>query len=147
MNKSIYLIGSLRNDKIPPLGVTLRKLGFDVFDDWHGAGPEADDHWRNYERIRGRHYYQAIQSQAATNTFGLDYRNLNRCDIGVLVMPAGKSAHLELGYMLGKGKRCYVLFEEVPERWDLMYRFVIEGGGDLCFNYDDLIEVVKNDHA
>ena len=40
--KTIYLIGSLRNPKIPEIGRQLRDLGFDVLDDWFAAGPRAD---------------------------------------------------------------------------------------------------------
>jgi hypothetical protein len=38
-------------------------------------------------------------------------------------MPAGKSGHLELGWMAGQGKKTYVLFDEVPKRYDVMYNF------------------------
>lgn len=33
MKKTIYLIGSLKNDKIPVIANELRKMGFEV-DDW-----------------------------------------------------------------------------------------------------------------
>jgi nucleoside 2-deoxyribosyltransferase len=49
-------------------------------------------------------------------------------------MPAGKSAHLELGYMIGRGKPCFVLFDEEPERWDVMYQFATA----VCFSYEEL---------
>ena len=40
-----------------------------------------------------------------------------------MIRPAGKSCHLELGYLLGRGKRGYILLDKEPERWDIMYRF------------------------
>ena len=45
----IYLIGSLRNAKIAEIANKLRSAGHEVFDDWFGAGPEADDFWQKYE--------------------------------------------------------------------------------------------------
>ena len=48
--KTIYLMGSLRNPTIPELSVAIRKIGFEVFDDWYSPGPKADDHWRNYSQ-------------------------------------------------------------------------------------------------
>ncbi len=42
---------------------------------------------------------------------------------GVLVLPAGKSGHLELGYLIGQGKPAYIWMPEEPDRWDVMYRF------------------------
>jgi hypothetical protein len=41
----------------------------------------------------------------------------------VLVAPAGKSGHLELGWSIGQGKKGYVLFDQEPERWDAMLAF------------------------
>lgn len=41
----VYVIGSLRNPRIPEIANELReKLGCEVFDDWHAAGPHGDDH-------------------------------------------------------------------------------------------------------
>jgi hypothetical protein len=136
---SVYLIGSLRNPKIPLLGVELRKLGFDVFDDWHGVGPEADDRWQAYEKIRGRSYKDALTGRANVHTFEFDRANLDRCDMAVLIMPAGKSGHLELGYLIGQGKKGFVLFEEEPERWDAMYLFAYA----VFFNFDEFLSEMK----
>lgn len=145
MSQSIYLVGSLRNPIVPAMGVTLRKLGFDVFDDWFGAGKEADDEWQRYETVRGRTYKEALDGHAAHHIFAFDKIHLNRCDTAILMMPAGKSGHLELGYMMGQGKRGFVYFADgMPERWDLMYRFAER----VCFNEDELLDSLgKPDHA
>lgn len=118
----LYLIGSLRNPEVPAVAAELRKLDIDVFDDWYAAGPTADDCWRDYERARGRTYLQALKGAAAYNVFSFDHMHLSRSDAALLVLPAGKSAHLELGWMLGRGKTGYVLLDD-PERWDVMYQF------------------------
>lgn len=120
---SIYIIGSLRNSEIPKIGAMLRHAGWDAFDDWHAAGPEADDCWQRYENGRGRNYREALAGWAAGHVFEFDLKHLNRCDAGLLVLPAGKSGHLEIGYMLGQGKRGYILLDGEPERYDVMYRF------------------------
>lgn len=121
--KVIYLIGSLRNPAIPEIGNYLRTLGFEVFDDWISAGPIADDSWRDYEKARGHTYKQALEGYAARHVFDFDVRHLTRADIGVLVLPAGKSGHLELGYLIGRGKPGYILMDGEPERFDVMYQF------------------------
>jgi hypothetical protein len=122
---SIYLIGSLRNDKIPEIAKAFREGGIEVFDDWYAAGPEADDYWKSYETSRGRTYKEALEGYAAGHVFDFDFHHLNRVDGGVLVLPAGKSAHIEFGYLRGLGKPAYVLFpgEPAEDRWDVMYRF------------------------
>lgn len=138
-NKVIYLIGSLRNEKIPHIAKELRELGFEVFDDWFSPGPEADDFWRKYEKIRGSTYKEALNNWAGKHIYQFDKYHIDRSDIGILYMPGGKSAHLELGYMIGRGKKCYVLFDKEPERWDVMYQFA----EDVFFNIDELKNELK----
>ena len=119
----IYVIGSLRNPKIPEVSAALREHGFEVFDDWYAAGPHADDCWRDYEKGRGHTFPEALKGHAATHVFGFDYRNLSRASSVVLVLPAGKSAHLEFGWSVGKGKMGVILLDQDPERFDVMYKF------------------------
>ncbi len=121
--KKVYLIGSLRNDKIRGYANDIRACGFDVFDDWHAAGERADEHWMEYERARGRTYLDALQGHTVKHAFHYDLAHLDSADIGVLIMPAGKSAHLELGYLLGQDKPGYIYMPDEPERWDMMVLF------------------------
>lgn len=124
---TIYIIGSLRNPAIPEVAEYFRANGFDPFDDWHAAGPHADDCWRDYERGRGRTYIEALEGYAAKHVFEFDKEHLDRCDMALLVMPAGKSAHLELGYVIGNGKPGFILLDDShndPEfRYDVMLQF------------------------
>ena len=132
----IYIMGSMRNPIIRDVGNAIREnTSWEAFDDWHSGGPEADDYWQSYERGRGRDYKDALYSPHSQNIFELDKRYLNKADAGVLVMPAGKSAHIELGYLCGLGKPGYVLFDEEPERYDIMYQFC----ADVFFNTEELI--------
>lgn len=131
----IYIIGSLRNPAIPEFANTLTKEGFDAFADWFSPGPEADDYWRNYSKARGWTYKQALQSHAAKHVFEFDKHHLDAADVAVMLMPAGKSGHLELGYHVGKGKPGYILFDQEPDRYDVMTQFAT----DIFFNVDDLI--------
>jgi len=137
--KTVYLIGSLRNPEIPIIGDALREAGFDVFDDWFAAGPIADDSWQEYEKGRGTHYKEALNGYAAKHVFEFDLFHLNRADIGVLVLPAGKSGHLEIGFLAGQGKPTFVLFKEEPERWDVMYQFM----NGVFFHKEDLLRELK----
>ena len=119
----------------------IRAAGHEVFDDWISAGPTTDDDWRDYELARGRTYIEALEGWHAKNVFEFDHRHIQRADAGVLVCPAGKSAHLELGYMIGRGKRGYILLEENHDRWDIMYGFAT----GVCGSLEDLIGRLEND--
>ena len=123
--KQVYLIGSLRNKNIPAIQAEFKKhLGEDVnvFADWYAAGPEADDYWQAYEKRNGFSYRQALERPAATNVFEFDRKHLLASQAVVLIAPAGKSAHLELGWCLGQGKPGYILLDS-PDRWDVMLKF------------------------
>jgi nucleoside 2-deoxyribosyltransferase len=135
----IYLIGSLRNPEVPNIANNLRAAGFEVFDDWYAAGPEADDYWKQYEEFRGRTYMEALAGAAAKNVFEFDRRNIESSDSVILVLPAGKSGHLELGWAIGRGKRGYILLDS-PDRWDVMYQFASLVTDDLNQIIADLNE-------
>lgn len=131
MTKVLYLVGSLRNPRIPELAKKLRKefatLGQDVevFDDWYAAGPEADDEWKSYEQARGRAYVEALEGRAAKNVFAFDKANLDRATHVVLVLPAGKSGHMEVMYaQYGTNAKAAILLDPEDVRWDVMYQFV-----------------------
>ena len=144
--KSIYIIGSLRNPEIPKFANELQAQGFEAFADWYSPGPQADDFWRDYAKARGLSYGQALKSPAATHVYEFDKSHLDRCDAAVMLMPAGKSAHLELGYTIGKGKPGYILFDQEPERYDVMVQFAT----GVFFSKEDLfyeLNEVQNNGA
>lgn len=118
----IYLVGSLRNPRIPDIANKLRDDGHDVFDDWYGAGETADDSWRAYEKARGRSYAEAIEGKAATNICEFDRCNIMASDTVILILPAGRSGHMEIGFAAGAGKRTHILLDADYDRWDVMYR-------------------------
>lgn len=138
----IYLIGALRNPQIPYIGAELRSLGFDVFDEWWSASEDADEWWQRHERFKGKTYKEALNGYHAETVYNFDKTHLDRADVGVLVMPAGRSGHLELGYMVGCGKSGYVLFDGEPDRYDIMYRFCRE----VVFSMEELKDVLTKNH-
>jgi len=129
-------MGSLRNPEVPKVAERLREIGWDAFDDWYAAGEKADDAWQAYETGRGRNFEEALDGYAANHVFSYDKHHLDRCSAGVLVLPAGKSGHLELGYLIGCGKPSYILYNQMPDRFDVMYKLATR-----VFRYtDELIE-------
>lgn len=137
----IYLVGSLRNELIQDYASMLREDGHDVFDDWHGAGPRADDHWREYEHYRGRPYVEALKGKAPQMIMNFDRSNILASDIVILVLPAGKSGHLELGFAIGAGKRTHILLDKDYERWDVMYALADEVHTNFNYLRSSLIAV------
>ena len=137
----IYVLGSLHNPLVPRVGRILRDEGHLVFDEWYSAGPDADKHWRDYEQARGHSLGEGLFSREAGNTYRFDKDFLDWATIGVLVLPAGKSGHLELGYLIGRRIKTYVLLDKEPETWDLMYRLT---SGGVFYSIEDLCEQLKD---
>jgi len=141
----IYIIGSLKNWKVIDLAKKLRKdlndgkRGVEVFDSWISPGPEADDFWRKYSKRKGQTHQEALKDWSATHIFEFDKTHLDRANVVILYMPAGKSGHLELGYAIGKGKKGFILFDKEPERWDIMHQFA----NGIFYKYDELIKELK----
>lgn len=140
MIKSIYIIGSLRNPEVTKFANELQALGFEAFADWMAPGPQADDFLRDYAKERGLNYKQTLKSYGAKHIFEFDKFHIDRCDAAVMLMPAGRSGHMELGYVRGCGKPGYILFDETPERIDVMYQFA----SDIFFSKEELFKELNN---
>lgn len=139
MIKSIYIVGSLRNPAIPKIANKIEALGIEAFADWYGAGERADDAWKEYEIARGRTYQKALNGYAAKHIFEFDLKHIQRCDAALLVAPAGKSGHLELGYATGLGKPTFYLMDN-PDRWDIMLQFAFVNGGEVFFSEKEMLD-------
>ena len=124
--RSFYIIGSLRNKEIVPFANKLQALGYEAFADWISPGPDADDYLRDYAKARGLDYRQTLETHAARHIFEFDKHHIDRCDAAVMLMPCGRSGHLELGYVRGQGKPGFIVFDQEPERVDVMYQFASE---------------------
>lgn len=141
VTRSIYLIGSLRNPRVPEIRQAIEDSlpDCEVFASWFCASDDADDVWQAYEKGRGLTYIEALNDYAAQHVLSFDRYHLDRCDMAVLVYPAGRSGHTELGYVLGQRKKAFVLLDGEPERWDVMLGLATGVYTDL----DKLIKVME----
>lgn len=138
----IYLIGSLANGNIPHIGNKLRSKGYIVYDHWWGAGKDADKSWHEYSKIKGLSFKEALKDVGAETVFHFDRSRIEMSDICILVMPAGKSGHLELGYASGLEKKTYILYEGEPDRYDVMPQFANQG---VYYKLEELINELSSD--
>lgn len=139
----LYIIGSLRNTYVPELEKAIRGNCPEVtpFAEWYSAGREADDAFKEYHRSKGLSYREALGSYSARHIFSFDKHHLDRCDGAILLMPSGKSCHLEAGYVTGRGKPVFALYPEgEPEdRYELMMQFLTE----IFYSESELIEYLN----
>jgi hypothetical protein len=136
----LYIIGSLNNPRVVEVTKTLHRAGVKAFSQWMAAGPDADQHWKNYGAALGWSYREMLRSEFVQTAFQFDYRHMDAADGCVLVMPAGKSAHCEFGWFVGRGKRAYLLFDGEPERPDLMPPNLATA---ICFSLEELLAAIK----
>ena len=135
----IYLIGALKNWKVIDIAKRLREEGHEVFDSWISPGPEADEFLRKYSKRRGLTHKEIMNDWSVTHIYEFDKFHLDRADTVIMVMPCGKSGHIELGYAIGKGKKGYILFDKEPSKYDIMHRFA----DGIFYDLNELIKEVK----
>lgn len=70
-------------------------------------------------------YLAMISHPIADAGFQSDYEAMQWADTFVLLLPCGRSAHLELGWAIGAGKRT-VVFLDNPVTPELMYKLADE---------------------
>ena len=121
----VYVASSWRNKHQPMVVDALRSADIDVYDFRH---PEEGDNGfhcseidKDWQSWKPEQYIEHLKHPIAESGFKKDIDALNSCDISVLVMPCGRSAHLEFGYNLGKGKPGAILLLE-PCEPELMYK-------------------------
>ena len=124
---------------MPRVAAQIRAAAFNVFDEWYAAGEFADNSWRDYEKARGHNLPEALKGEAARHVFEFDKKWLIAADAVVLISPAGKSAHIELGWALGQGKPGFVLLDNDPDRYDVMLMFAT----GVATTIDELLRMLR----
>jgi hypothetical protein len=132
----IYVASSWRNTRQPAVVEALRCAGHTVYDfrnpapgnvgfSWADAGipcegdPRAGTPFVN-RKVTAEELSAAHAHPVARAGFALDSNAVEACDVCVLVLPCGRSAHIEAGYAAGRGAKLIVLMEQ-PDEPELMY--------------------------
>lgn len=134
----IYVASSWRNQYFSEVMKTLREAGHEVYDfrnpphgghgfRWTEIDPDAQ-HWSFGQ------YAQGLSHPLAERQFAADLEALEWADTCVLVLPCGRSAHTEAGWLAGRGRKVIVYIPEMVEP-ELMYKLfdrVVDNLDDLC---------------
>ncbi len=136
---TVYVASSWRNTRYPAVVEALCKQGWNVYDFRNPPSGESGFSWSSidpaWQQWTPEQYLQGLQHPLAQSGFQQDMAALKDAEIVVMVLPCGKSAHLELGYAGGCGKRTYILMEENQEP-ELMYKMATR----VCTSLDQLLE-------
>ena len=124
--KLIYVASSWRNVLQPEVVKRLEAADYEVYDFRHPELGNEGFSWKQVEPSYGgwpcdaSAWHRYTSHPLARAGFKLDYDAMKAADACVLVLPSGRSAHLEAGYFNGAGKKLIVLMAE-PQEPDLMY--------------------------
>ena len=107
----IYVASSWRNEIQPEIVRRLRSWGHHVYDFRNPPGG-TDFAWSaidpNWEQWTPEQWREALDHPLALRGYVSDMSALRGCDTCLLVLPCGRSAHLELGWAAGAGKRTVI---------------------------------------
>ena len=136
----IYVASSWRNTRQPEVVNALREQGHSVYD---FREPATAFPWRSVatkEQLRDPRRFrdEVLTLSAAVGGFSADMNALERADATVLVLPCGRSAHLELGVAVGRHQLTYILLDDPLSEPELMYRAVSQ----ICVTLEELCEAV-----
>lgn len=130
----IYVASSWRNKYYPEVVETLRKAGHDVYDFRNPPHGGAGFHWTDIDENAASwkfgQYVVGLRHPKAERQFQNDLQALYQADTCVLVLPSGRSAHLEAGWCAGRGKKVIAYIPEMVEP-ELMYKLFDKVVGSL----------------
>ena len=148
----IYVASSWRNQYYPEVVQRLRAAGHEVYDFRNPSAsplchPERSEgstgfHWTDIDPDAPNwtfpQYAQGLTHPKAERQFAADLQALQWADTCVLVLPCGRSAHTEAGWLAGAGKKVIAYIPEMVEP-ELMYKLFHTVVGDL----NSLIEALR----
>lgn len=123
--RRIYVASSWRNEYQPMFVQGLRREGHEVYD-FRSPRPGDDGfHWSeidpDWQGWTSREYMASLSHPIAERGFANDWEAMQWADTGILLLPCGRSAHLEAGYFVGAGKELFILLRDENEP-ELMYK-------------------------
>ena len=140
--RKIYVASSWRNPFQPMVVELLRSLGHEVYDfrnptegDSGFSWSSIDPNWKDWTTDQ---YKEALNHHLAEHGFKNDLTGMMWADTCVMVLPCGRSANTEAGWMKGMGKQVFV-FQPMKQEPELMYKLY----DDIIGSEEELIDLFK----
>ena len=148
----IYVASSWRNEHQQSVVNFLRECGHEVYDFKKPSDGKAGFHWSeidpNWKSWTTQQYREALRHEYAQFGFNRDFDAMEAADACVLVLPCGRSAHLEAGWMKGAGK---TVFAYIPDgeavEPELMYNMLDGVTSDINEIAQLLSKTPENDNS
>lgn len=138
--RRIYVASSWRNERQEEVVSQLQLAGHEVYDFKNprpgntGFGwSQIDPEWQNWSEEA---YREALDHPIAKAGFASDFNAMKWADTCLLVLPCGRSAHLELGWFAGQGKQTLVLLDRMEP--ELMVKMC----DHLCLSLEECLRIL-----
>lgn len=123
----IYLASSWRNLYYEKVLDALRFQGYETYDFKHPDDNEISGFsWekvaKDYEQWNCSEFQEHLHHPEAVKAFEKDFHAMQEADYCVLLLPCGRSAHSEAGWMKGQGKKVFILDLSKRPTPELMYQ-------------------------
>lgn len=126
----IYVATSWRNPLQHMVVRRLREAGHKVYDfknptqgnngfHWSEVKSDLNQTWQG--QVTAPQFVEMLNHPLSKQGFDFDMDALKEADACVLLLPSGRSAHLEAGYAVGSGKPTVILLSDENEP-ELMYK-------------------------
>lgn len=128
--RNVYLASSWRNEYQEKFIAALREqfAGRAEFYDFKNPKPgDSGFSWReidlDWTEWSTKQFYEALGHPTADKGFDLDFDAMREADGCILLLPCGRSAHLEAGYFVGASKGLFICTPEGSyQEPELMYK-------------------------
>lgn len=129
----IYISSSWKNEAQPSLVDLLRQHGHQVYDFRHPSGRDDKNVWEevtaslhmsasyHQEILLPEDFDRLLREEKVHDRFNEHFNAMNDADTCILLLPCGRSSHVEAGYMAGNGKRVFVYDTSTHITPELMY--------------------------
>lgn len=139
----VYLASSWKNAaEVCEVAKILRHYGLEVYD---FTDPRCGGYMFSRNDLPDSETLDNIsclQLEQAKRAFAEDKKMIDWADVVLLILPSGRSAHLEAGYAVGRGKKLVIVGDHPPGEFDVMYGFA-----DLVCrwqHFDAVVDFIRN---
>lgn len=134
----VYVASSWRCEHQPAVVNALRRGDHEVYDFRHPRADNEGFHWSElspfWKDWSPASFRDCLSHPVAERGYRHDFEAMNWADTCVLVLPCGRSAHLEAGWFAGMGRRLFILILEKCEP-ELMYKMAT----GICLSVPELL--------
>ena len=121
---NIYLASSWKNEVIiKDLASLIRLWGHKVDCFCDDSTGRYVFHFSEVGDVKEIDAISFLQDKRSQRAFHEDKKMIDWADVVIMVLPCGKSSHLEAGYAVGAGKGLFILGDFPKGEFDVMYGF------------------------